>query len=408
MIGAPLSVGLFTEVLPIAPRPRVAAPLLMERVLPERRSPLATAEFERVRDLAAALPAPWQRLVDSESSRFDQHLVTERFVGVTVRDVSHALRSHGRVLPLDVLRACVDAVLHGLAALDALAGPGVRQGHFVMSDAGLGLGVDGRWRFAHRALNHWFAEALPPDLAHDPERRPTPDATLDFASPEFVSGLPDVPASHATRAALFAWQLATGGFHPYRRPWAAGQRAASSESLLERLGRYHRSEPAAPLELHPELPRAVQEVLRRGVHFSGGRFADVAAFGAALDAAWSVAPASPARVQAVLFGLAWPSLQRQLEGLKQAPLLPIRWDGVWSAARTPEEGLAVLEDQLLERLASTDALPRAAPLAAPPTPTVVPLAQPEVEAPAPRTTEGPGPTRPPVGLLRRLLGRVRR
>lgn len=91
-------------------------------------------------------------------------------------------------------------------------------------------------------------------------------------------------------------------------------------------------------------------------------------------------------------------MRKELQLLKREPLLPIRWDGVWSAARTPEQGIAVLEDHLLERLEPLDRFPRRGPMDDPSDP------EPPVYAPGP-----PAPTAPHrAGLLERFLALFRR
>lgn len=396
MIGAPLAIGAVNEVLPLAPRPGVPAPLLLDRVRPAAQYPGLTDQVRRLRDLAAALPAPWQRLVDSELGPLEQHLVYERFVGVTVASLSYALRSSGRELPLDVLRSVLEALLDGLAALDALP---AALGPVELTDASVGLGVDGRWCFAAQQLNGLLSGLRSANAAADPEFQWVHEAAY-FSSPEQLTGRAETPASTASRAALLAWQLASGGWHPFRG------RSLGTETLLvaraiELGNAQHRQQlgvPTVPLSL----PHGPAEVLRRALHPTAGRFADLAAFRAALAETWPCPAAPPERVRAVVFGVAWPGLQRQLAGLKHEPLLPVRWDGVWRAARTPEEGIAVLEDQLLEGLAPADALPRA-----PGAPSPAPAAAAAVVAPA---AEAPPtePSRLPGGLIVRLLSRLRR
>lgn len=392
MIGAPLTIGAVNEVLPLAPRPGVPAPLLLDRVRPAAQYPGLTEAVRRLRDVAAALPAPWQRLVDSELGPLEQHLVYERFVGVTVAGLSYALRSSGRELPLDVLRSALEALLDGLAALDGVP---AALGPVELTDASVGLGVDGRWHFAAQQLNGLLSGLRSANAAADPEFQWVQEAAY-FSSPEQLTGRAESPAATASRAALLAWQLASGGWHPFRG------RSLGTETLLvaraiELGNAQHRQQlgvPTVPLTL----PHGPAEVLRRALHPTAGRFADLAAFRAALAAAWPCPAAPPERVRAVVFGVAWPGLQRQLAGLKHEPLLPVRWDGVWSAARTPEEGIAVLEDQLLEGLAPIDSLPRAPPAASPARPAEEPVA----------TVAATEPTRPPAGLLVRLLTRFRR
>lgn len=390
MIGAPLHSGQCSEVIPVAPRADVRAPLVMERLLASTRTDQMREEATIIGQLAASLPAAWQRLVAADFEGFEAQFIYERFVGVTLRELSAALRNQGRVLPLDVLRAITEAVIDGLAPLEALP---ARPRPFLLTDRSVGLSIEGRWRFAHDALNHWLADVVPPELAADPEYDGMiPSDTLLFFSPESVSGRAETAASLATRAGLLVFQLATGGFHPYR-----GDRFSQFQSLT----RYIHSAVRVGPELHPHVPPALAEVLTRAVRFDGARYPSLAALRVALAAAWPEPAASPQRVFDVVAGLTWKTLQPQLQALRREPLLPVFWDGVWPASRTPEEGLAVLEDQLLERLVSPESLPARGELPLPeppPAPAPTPDFTPRVNlAPAPRP-----------GLVARLLAFFKR
>src|SRR3990167_1204092 len=116
-------------------------------------------------------------------------------------------------------------------------------------------------------------------------------------SPEGISGRPELPASHASRVALISWQLATGGFHPYR---------GGRQGMMPSITRYTRDEVRVPLSVHPELTPGLIEALVRGVSFSRNRFADLASLRAALEAAWPVPAASSARTFEVIASLTWP------------------------------------------------------------------------------------------------------
>lgn len=382
VIGSPLSIGRVSEVVPVAPLPQVWAPLVMERLLPGTRSPDLRIAADALASAARRLPPPWQRLVSADFSGFEAQLIYERFVGVTLSDVSAALRSTGRVLPLDVLRAVVEQLLGGMAALGQLSAP---RPHMGLSDRSVGLAIDGRWCFSVGSLNHWLVDHAPGNESGDPVFDPaSPDAVF-FMSPEALSGRAETPASLVSRAALLAWQLATGGLHPFR---------GSRYEVLPSLSRFTRDEVRVPLQVHPHLPEPLAEVLSRGLRFAHRRFPDLDAFRHALDAAWPQPAASPTRTFSVLSGLTWGELQKQLRSLHREPLLPVRWDGVWSAMQTPEQGLAVLEDQLLERLEPPEHLPRCLEVSAPP-----PHEPPAEVSPA-------EPPRP--GLIDRLISLFRR
>lgn len=370
----------------MAPQPTVHAPLVMERILPGLADTHLLDQTTQIIDSARALPAPWQRLVSADFANMEGHLIYERFVGVTVRDLSVAMRTTGRVLPLDALRSIIESICDGLAPLPT--GPHTLH----LSEQSIGLGIDSRWRFAHGALNHWFINVLTAHMATELEYALSAD-TVFMMSPEAIQGRPETPASLVSRAALFAWQLCTGGLHPYR---------GGHHEMMPSLTRYTRDEVRVPLTAHPELPTAVADVLARGISFSKNRFADLPSFRAALDAAWTQPTATPARTLDVIASLTWPTLQKQLQALKREPMLPIRWDGVWSGARTPEQGIAVLEDQLLERLEPLDRFPKRDPAAEP-------IERPPME---PHVPEVFVPYAPPLptprpGFFRRLLALFR-
>ncbi|MFZ5445386.1 MAG: hypothetical protein ACOZQL_35675 [Myxococcota bacterium] len=346
MIGTPLHTGQCSEVIPVAPRADVRAPLVMERLLASTRGPDMLAEASRIGRLMTALGPPWQHVIAADFDGVEAQFISERFVGVTVRELSAALRNSGRVLPLDVLRAISEQLLRGLAPLASLP---AHPRSFLLTDRSVGLALDGTWRFAHDALNHWLADVVPPALADDPEYDGMiPTDTLLFLSPEAVAGRAETPASLATRAALLLFQLATGGFHPYR-----GDRFSQFQSLTRYINSALRIEPG----VHPDVPRELAAVLVRGVRFDGARFGSLEELAAALEATWPEPAASPRRTFDVVAGLTWKTIEHQLDSLRREPLLPLRWDGVWPLARTPEAGLAVLEDQLLEQLQPPELLP---------------------------------------------------
>ncbi len=396
MIGAPLHTGLVSEVIPVAPRADVRAPLVMERLLPTQRDPEMLDEATALGVLARRLGPGWQRLVSAEFGTWDAQYIYERFVGVTFRELSLALRNSGRVLPMDVLRTISTQVLEGFASLHSITRP---NRPLLLTDRSVGLSIDGRWCFALGALNHWLTDVVPPQLANDPEYdgQVSPDSIF-FLSPEAIAARPETASSVVTRAGLFLWQLTCGGFHPYR-----GGRFETLASLT----RYTQTHVRVPAEVHPQMTPAMASVLLRGVRFGGDRYPTLDAFREALDKVWPEPAASPQRTFDVVTSLTWTAMQKQLHALRREPLLPIRWDGVWPASRTPEEGLAVLEDQLLERLIELTELPLRAELPEPALeheePRVEPVAAPPVVTPprvsAPRLNLAP--RRP--GLLARLL-----
>lgn len=347
MIGAPLHTGTVSEVVPVAPRADVRAPLVMERLLQHQRAQADRDDAAQLGELARSLGGDWQRLISSNFEGYDAQYVLERFVGVTLRDLCAALRTSGRVLPLDVARAISSVILDGLVALEAHRPPADRPIH--LTDRSIGLGLDRRWRFAIGALNHWLADHRPLTLG-DPavDGQPLSPDVMFFLSPEAFQGRDETPAGVATRAALFLWQLVTG-HHPFR---------GTRYKLFESITRFSRGEVRVPITIHPQVGPALAEVMIKGVRYAGERFGDLAELRAALDAAWPVPAASSELVFQTVVSVCWTTMKDQLQSLRREPLLPIKWDGVWSASRTPEEALAVLEDQLLELQLPLDGLPR--------------------------------------------------
>lgn len=379
VIGKPIVTGRSSEVFPIAPRPDVHCPLVMERVFPGIVDPLLLEHSTEIVELGKSLPAPWQRLVSADLNDSEVTLIFERFVGLTLGDVFEALDRSGRLLPIDVLRAVIEQICDGLAVHPVpwpVGPPSARCTY--LSPESIGLSIDGRWQFAQGALNHWLMNVVTEDRAIDGP--PTISAaTISLMSPEAVRGAQETSSSFASRVALFAWQLATGGLHPYR--------GSSRTEIMPGLHRYVTDDLRVPLSLNPELPPGVIRVLERGVAYARNRYPELATFRAELDAAWSRPAASPARTREVLASFTWPALKKELDLLKREPMLPIRWDGVWSGARTPEQGIAVLEDQLLERLEPLERFPQRLPFHEPEERArhaEVPVPEP-VPAPRPRT-----------------------
>lgn len=393
VIGKAIATGRSSEVYPVAPRPDVHAPLVMERVYPGIADALLLEHATELVKLSKMLPAPWQRLVSDDFTNAEVTLIYERFVGVTIGDLFATMRLTGRLLPIDVLRAVIEQICSGLAVHPVpwpRGDPTARCTY--LSPESIGLGIDGRWQLAQGMLNHWLVNVLTNDRAIDVPSALSGD-TISLMSPEAIRGQQENSSSFASRAALFAWQLATGGLHPYR---------GSSRDLMPAIARYTRDEVRVPLSVNPELPKAVIEVLKRGISYSNDRFDDLASFRAALEAGWTKPAASPQRTMSVLASLTWTTLQDELRQLKREPMLPIRWDGVWSGARTPEQGIAVLEDQLLERIEPIDRFPQRGPVSEPIDPPNTPYV-PEVFVPeAP-----PVPQPPPRTFFQRLLALFR-
>ena len=388
MIGQPLHTGTVSEVCPVAPRPEVKAPLVMERLLQFARTPEMLTEAQLRGELAASLGPSWQRLVSADFGTFDGQYIYERFVGLTLRDVSLSLRNTNRVLPMDVLRRVSEITLDGLEALEGRNVDPNRPIH--LSDRSVGLGLDRRWRFAIGALNHWLADVRVP-LEENSE--PLSPDVMFFLSPEAFQAREETSASVATRGGLFVHQLTTGGFHPYR---------GNQFQIFPSVTRYTRSEIRVPVTVHPEMTPLLERALVKGVNFAGERFGSIAELKAELSRHWPKPAASDERTFSTLISVCWGSLQRQLHALRREPLLPIFWENVWSASRTPEEGLAVLEDQFLEALVPTHELPARFAFEEQPDEVAEPVAPAQVPpTDAPRVTINVAPRR--VGLLARLL-----
>jgi hypothetical protein len=400
VIGSPLSVGDVSEVLPVAPRADVRAPLVMERLLP----PARTAEmFTYARQFAAlvnTLPPPWQRLIDAQFSPMECHFLYERFVGVTLHDVSRGLRRSGRVLPLEVVRAVVEAISQAFEHGVAVRGWPQPREYFAVTDRSIGLSLDGRWHFAPAALNEWLYEVPHPNIWNDPERALPRLDSIALLSPEAIRAAPETSASAVTRTALLSWQLITGGHHPFRgRPY----------ELAQSLTRFLHGQVLVPLSVHPELGAELAQVFTRALAFRDNRFAGMQEFRAALERAWPKPAASVQRTLAVLASVAWPAMERALTALKREPMLPLQWDGVWTTTQAPEAGLSVVEDQLLERLEPLDGLPLRGPFEPPRSPpTPPPITPVRVEMPGRAAAPPPVTVAARVGLLRRILDALRR
>jgi hypothetical protein len=365
----------------------------MERVFPGIADAQLREHATEIVELGQSLPPPWQKLVGADFGSSEITLFYERFVGVTIGDLFAALDQSGRLLPIDVLRALIEQICDGLARHPTPWPVGPPTGRFTaLSPESIGLSIDGRWQFAPGALNHWLIHTVTEDRAYDGP--PTmSNATISLMSPEALRSARETSGSFASRAALFAWQLAAGGLHPYR--------GRNRRDLMPALTRFMRDEILVPLSLNPELPPSVISVLTRGIAYEKDRFPDLASFRVALDAAWTKPAASPERTRDVLLSFTWTALQKQLELLKREPMLPIRWDGVWSGARTPEQGIAVLEDQLMERLEPLERFPERRPFDERHEP--VHLRVDDVPQPPP-----PPPTPPmPRGLIQRILALFR-
>jgi hypothetical protein len=393
VIGKAILTGQSSEVFPVAPRPGVHAPLVMERVFPGIADAQLIEHATEIVELSRILPPPWQRLVGADFGGSELTLFYERFVGITLGDLFDAMDESGRLLPLDVLRAVIEQVCDGLALHPTPwpVGPPTMRCTYLSPDS-IGLSIDGRWQLAQGALNHWLCNVVTQDRAYDGP--PTLSAaTISLLSPEAIRGAQETSSSLASRVSLYAWQLATGGLHPYR--------GRSKREQLPSLTRYTQDHIHVPLELNPELPPAVSSVLTRGIAYRHDRFADLASFRAALDTAWTKPAATPARTMEVLASFAWKELHKELESLKREPMLPIRWDGVWSGARTPEQGIAVLEDQLMERLEPLERFPQRLPFHEPPERVHTPFN--EVYVPEPP----PVPREPPRNFFQRLIALFR-
>lgn len=412
VIGKRLALGPVSEVVPVAPRPGVRAPLILERLRPEIVTPELLSHAEQLAARVGRLPVPWQRLVDAQFTGMESHFIYERFVGVTMRDVSLGLRKARRVLPLDVLRTLIERTcdaFEDISQVQPLPSPTPWQ-WLGVTDRSLGLALDGRWSFAVGALNHWLFELGPSDEWGSVEETYSPHDILSFLSPEAMAAREETPASFVTRAALLAWQLATGGFHPFR-----GRPHEMASDFL----RFAQGQVRVPLSVHPQLTPATIEVLERGIAWAQHRYEHVQAFREAIAASWPVPAASNERTLQVVASVAWGALERELRTLEREPLLPIQWDGVWTATQSPEAGIAVLQDQLLERLEPVENLPARAqlpvtaghlpePPAAPPLPAIHVVEVPE--APPARVVEETSGPRPrsdrPEGVARRLWRRV--
>jgi hypothetical protein len=319
-------------------------------------------------DVARRLPAPFQRVLDVRSTPSRVEVTLARFVGVDAQDVLSGLERHGRVLPLDVwlglalrwgeaLRAIPkDSDGWGTPVDPMSLGFDVR-GHLVCTlDAP--NHVLGRWMREHPPYNVGVMRRFPQSLA-----------------PEHVRAV-EVPESarvYSFAAAL--WMLLQGStFY---------EEGGSTMSLLVDLAMKDLPLDPAP---HPDCPPALVAELRQAL--SRAPELRVPTFGDFLEGlrrTAGVAPASDERVTAVMLGVAADEARRVFERAASEPSMLPR---AWAAG-----GLAVLQDQAMERAVPLEQLARATvrraptkPRPPPPSPPPPPLPKFNLATPPPKKT----------------------
>lgn len=337
MNGREILKGTVSAGIALEPRAAVTTPLVAERAKPGLGG-------ERLRDflsgvhwasaVSALLPRPWQQQAPRLQSDRPGEIVWERFVGVTLREILFALHVSGSVLPLDIVRTVSESVFQAFSPLSALGQ------HPRVTDRSIGLSVCGQWRFAPSALNLWLMGAYP-RVGEQP---------VNFVgNPEHERAQVVSEASIASLALRVVCQLISG-----RSVAGGGEYSLGRETAHLTPHRSISEELRAALQAHPSLTARLSECLMEGLF--GVRFSGLKTLTAALATAWPEPAAAPARAFSVLTGACWHDLRRELERLKANPLLPLTWAGVWTNVSSPELGLQVLEDQLLDQLAPRGSL----------------------------------------------------
>lgn len=278
---------------------------------------------------------PWQEVVEAELDAERPRLLLERFAGLTFGDVVRNLASERWRLPAPAWYALA---LQLCAAARRVGEHWLRE---PPCPAGIGWTLTGELVLAPIALNTIWATS-----------RDVADHTVCFA-PEHLHGAP-----LGERAIVF--QLATlltwlsCGEHPL---------GGGGDHLLALSGG---AAPGRPWKR--SVPSEVVPVLERASALNPAeRFGSIDALEAALRSSLPIVAASARETFSVLEAATHRLVDRLIAELwTHDALLPATWDGLWPASLHPLEGLAVVEDGLLERRVDRRSFERWSELPTPP------------------------------------------
>lgn len=325
-----LATGVFSEVRPAPPRESFQGVLVAERsrtTFAEEPEVLDVLEADGRR--GASLGLPWRRVLEVRRERAQLVVIREHFIGLSGAELVEGLKTHRRLLPLDVWLTVAAALL---AAEEGHWGPasggGLRSFGFDFQKRLL-VFADPQLHFAGQHLE----EQLPPA-----PRIGNLLARARFLSPEHLRGSPTSEASRVFAAATVLCELLT------TTP------AFSGASTIEAMRQLALGQSRWSAELHPEAPMALEQTLRRALLPDvGRRWPLLAEFREALLKYAGVTPAPMERAAAVWLGVDIPQWRAQLAEVAQSPeWLPRRWR---------QGGLQVLEDTLLEIIPTPERLP---------------------------------------------------
>lgn len=308
----------FAETWAIAPRAELPFPLVMD-VLSVPLARHTEAQLTEWLDAYARRGPPWQEVVDVERDGQRVAVVLERFLGITVADLTRNLSDERWLLPPSTwLRLALDVLDFSERTPDVL----LRE---PPCPTGLGWSIEGRLVAAPVVLNAPLAtsaDVIDHTVLAAPEHvleQPLTERTLVFMAASLVSWL--LTGQHPLEAEVAGH---VGGLLRGERPMTGAWKLGSSPQLVAVLERAMAQDP-------------------------NERFATVSALRAAIRSAVDAPVASRVETFSVLSAATHRFVDRLIEHLwSKDDCLPRRWDGVWPDGVHPLEGLSVLEDRLLE------------------------------------------------------------
>lgn len=310
----------FSETATVKARADLPFPLAEERVrtvlIPRFRAQLTTW----TRSYLLRGP-PWQEIVAHDLEADFPELLLERFVGLTFADVVRNLSAEQWKLPAPAWQTSAQQLF------DAALRAGEHWLREPPCPAGIGWTLSGELVLAPVALNSIWATS-----------QDVNDHTVCF-TPEHLEGAPLTERSTVFQlGVLLAWLSC--GEHPFGR-------VGTHLELVE--------EPIWRSCVAPRLVPVLEQALQRA---PANRFATVEAFRRAV-----CAERTPTFTRRETFSVLEAATHRLVDRLiaelwAHDDELPPSWDGLWPAALHPLEGLAVVEDGLLERRVDRRSLER--------------------------------------------------